>query len=175
MASKMLAFAAIIMMGLAFASCSKDENDTPKPDIPLGENYVVFDDHKEKIVTSEYKHQGSDNYMIRLNLANTETLEIQYNKRYHVKKTVYLDKHSKKFDDNLMYWTVIYWNKDPQVQVYATSEPGEEVFLSGTLRINGSPLTKLKIQMRDARVIGRDGIEHTIAADFDGKPSKMGK
>lgn len=24
-------------------------------------------------------------------------------------------------------------------------------------------------------MMGRDGIEHTIAADFDGKPSKMGK
>ena len=162
------------MMSAVFTSCSKD-NDDDNPPAPKTQ-IVVLDGVEKPIVKAEYEDKGSGNYNLYLYLSadRKEKVEVQLNKDLHMTGSpVDLTKQEKEHEGKF-YWTVNYYGADGKRIIDTWGKPGSSypVFTTGTLTMSGDPTGTINIKLENGRVKGKDGKEHTITLNYNGKMTK---
>ena len=180
-ASKALALAAaVMMMSAAFTACSKDsDNDNGGGTTPLPEpkaQTVTVDGVERSIVKVEYKDEGKGNYRIYLPLSEDRKEMVWFNINEDVVgNPVKLTERAKKSaDEDYFYWVVNYSNSDDVTLIESAGNPGMTVplFKTGTLEFTGSFKGTLNIRLKNGRIKGTDGKEHTITLSYSGKMTK---
>ena len=164
------ALATVVMMSTVFTSCSKDNDDEPKPSPKAGT--VTIDGVEKPILKAEYKDKADGNYALYLYLSadGKERVNIQLNKDLHMtghafNLTKREEEHSGKW-----YWSVEYYKPDDTKLIDTYGRPGYSipVFKTGTLTISGSPDGTINIKLENGRVEGTDGAEHTLVLSYSG-------
>ena len=100
-------------------------------------------------------------------------MEVQWNTNVHADRTVGLVR--KEENHSGFYWVVDYYATDGRQVIDTVSDPhltDVPVFLSGSLRITGTPETVFSLHVENGRVAGADAKEHTLSISYLGKPMK---
>ena len=182
-ASKALALAAAVMMMSAATACSKDsDNDNGGGTPPLPEpkaQTVTIDGVEKPILKAEYEDGGDGDYRLFLNLSadGKERVEIGLNKELHMTGSpIDLTEREKKHEGDEWYWAVDYYKPDniQLIDTYAHPDSERPVFTTGTLTASGSPDGTINIRLKNGRVKGKDGKEHTLTVSYSGTMEKYG-
>ena len=172
-ASKALALAATVMMSAAFTACSSSNDDpTTEPKV----NTVTLDGVDKPIVKAEYADMGDGDYSLYLYLSadRQEKVKFELNKDLHITGSpIDLTKKEKEHDGK-WYWSVDYYKPGDTKLINTFGSPGSStpVFTTGTLTVSGSPESTLNIKLKNGRVMGEDGNEHTLTVSYSGKMEK---
>ena len=168
-ASKALALAATVMMGMAFTACSSDNNDEPKPE--MFSNTVTLDGVEKPILKAKYDDRGKGNYFLYLNLSadGKERVTIQLNKNLHITGSPIKLTEKEEQHDGKWYWGVIYSDYGKSLfDTWGAFGSPSPIFDTGTLTMSGSPDGTVNIKLENGRVKGSDGKEHTFAISYKG-------
>ena len=167
-------FAVVVVVGLAFASCSKNDDNEPAGK----ENFVMIDGKEHTVVKVKHDFLGEKgNTAVHFMLPNTtpEDLVFSLNKNLHYNKVLDLTKSEKVYDDNF-YWTVYYtdkantthfWAGGRPAEIYKSWEPPLPTFKSGTLFISVDEKEHMKFVLKNGKVTDPKGKEHTISINWD--------
>ena len=164
------------MMSTVFTSCSKDNDDEPKPSPKAGT--VTIDGAERPIVKAEYKDKADGNYILYFYLSDDhkEKVIMQLNKDLHMTGSpVNLTKREKEHSGK-WYWSVEYYKPDDTKLIDTYGRPGYSipVFKTGMLTVSGSPDGTINIKLENGRVEGLDGKEHTLVLSYSGTMEKYG-
>ena len=163
-----------MMMSTAFTSCSKDNDDKPEPKFT---NTVTLDGVEKAILKAEYDPEGDGNYRIYLVLSADEKEQVVL----HINEDVFgtpikLTEKAKKNADNFYFnWTIDYYKSNGEggytrfIEASGNPEQSVPVFNTGTIEYAGSINGTLNIRLRNGRVKGKDGKEHTLTISYSGK------
>ncbi|EHO74128.1 hypothetical protein HMPREF9140_00289 [Prevotella micans F0438] len=170
------ALAAVVMMSTVFTSCSKDNDDEPKPSPKAGT--VTIDGAEKPILKAEYKDKADGNYILYFYLSDDhkEKVIMQLNKDLHMTGHAFNLTEREKEHAGFC-WVVEYYKPDGTQLIDTYGAPGEDdypVFKIGTLTISGSPDGTLNIKLENGRVEGTDGKEHTLTISYSGTMEKYG-
>ena len=178
-ASKALALAAtVMMMSAAFTACSSSNDD---PTTEPKANTVTIDGEERPIVKARYEDGFKGDYWLYLYLSadGKERVEIILDKELHMNGSLIdLTKKEEKHDEK-SYWGVAYYQLDnPDISILFSihGKPGNNhpVFTTGTLTASGSPDGTINIVLKNGRVMGDDGKEHTIVLSYSGTMENIG-
>ena len=165
-----------MMMSTAFTACSSDKSDDPTPE-PKFTNTVTLDDVGKPIIRAEYDNEGDGNYRIYLSLSDDGNERVVL----HINEDVFgipikLTEKTKKNADNFYFnWTVDYYKSNGEggytrfIEASGNPEQAVPVFNTGTIEYAGSINGTLNIRLRNGRVKGKDGKEHTLTISYSGK------
>ena len=180
------ALATVVMMSMAFTACSSD-NDDPKPDPEpeLKANTVTLDGIEKPVLSAEYDDKGYGNYYLFLNLdaKGEEYLTVGVNKMLHITGSA-IDLAKKEPERDGPYWLLSYITSKNKSLFITEGRPSNiphpdgnfyPVFVSGTLTVIGDVEGTMKIVLKNGRVKGEDGKEHTITASYSGTMTKLKK
>ena len=167
------ALAAVVMMSTVFTSCSKDNDDDPKPEPKV--NTVTIDGTERPILKAEYEDRKDGDYILYFYLSDDhkEKVEFQLNKDVHMTgNPVNLTEREKTHDG--WYWVVNYYKPDGNKLIVTFGNPDDAlpVFTTGTLTISGSPDGTINIRLENGRVKGEEGAEHTLTISYSGTMTK---
>ena len=163
------ALAAVVMMSTVFTSCSKDNDDEPKPSPKAGT--VTIDGAERPILKAEYEDRGNGNYLLFLYLSadSKEKIELNLNKDLHMTGSpIDLTKKEKEHDG--YYWVVGYYKPDDTTLIVTFGNPNDPtypIFTTGTLTMSGS-FENINIRLENGRVMGKDGKERTLIISYSG-------
>ena len=166
------ALAAVVMMSTVFTSCSKDNDDEPKPSPKAGT--VTIDGAERPIVKAEYKDKADGNYILYFYLSDDhkEKVEIDLNKDLHMTGSpVDLTKREKKHEGDEWYWAADYHNPDNSLftNTYGDPDSNSDLYLTGTLTVTGDPKSgKVSIKLENGRVKANDRKERTLTISYSG-------
>ena len=164
------ALAAVVMMSTVFTSCSKDNDDEPKPEPKA--NTVTIDGAERPIVKAEYEDKGNGNYKLYLNLSTDgkERVTICLNKDLHMTGSpIDLTKKEETHTGKEWYWEVIYSDHGKSLfDTYGTLGSPITLFKTGTLTASGSPDGTINIRLKNGCVKDSDGKEHTFTVSYSG-------
>ncbi|MGP1610281.1 MAG: hypothetical protein ACTTGW_01445 [Candidatus Cryptobacteroides sp.] len=140
---------------------------------------VTFDGVEKPILKAEYEDGGDGDYRLFLNLSadGKERVEIGLNKELHMTGSpIDLTEREKKHEGDEWYWAVDYYKPDDiqLIDTYAHPDSERPVFTTGTLTASGSPDGTINIRLKNGRVKGKDGKEHTLTISYSGKMDKYG-
>lgn len=181
-ASRMLALAAVVvMMSVAFTSCSKD-NDTPEvPQPETFPNIVMLDGKVMPVVSAEYESSTTPGaFRLFLNLSQDGKTYVMLcgNTALHIGKDINLA--MKESEGVSEHWTVGYWDADINGWFFQTNGAPSSVnplFITGMLRIDGNPLGgEVSVSLKKGKItdsVNGDGKEHTININWKGTPKKL--
>ena len=161
------------MMSTVFTSCSKDNDDEPKPSPKAGT--VTIDGAERPILKAEYEDRGNGNYLLFLYLSadSKEKIELNLNKDLHMTGSpIDLTKKEKEHDG--YYWVVGYYKPDDTTLIVTFGNPNDPtypIFTTGTLTMSGS-FENINIRLENGRVMGKDGKEHTLTISYGGTMEK---
>ncbi len=136
-------------------------------------NEIIIDNVRKQVVRTEYKDDDDGNYSLCLYLSTNECVEVQWNTNVHADRTVGLVR--KEENHSGFYWVVDYYATDGRQVIDTVSDPhlaDVPVFLSGSLKITGTPETVFSLHVENGRVAGADAKEHTLSISYLGKPMK---
>ena len=128
---------------------------------------------KKQVVRTEYKDDDDGNYSLCLYLSANECVEVQWNTNVHADRTVGLVR--KEENHSGFYWVVDYYATDGRQVIDTVSDPhltDVPVFLSGSLKITGTPETVFSLHVENGRVAGADAKAHALSISYLGKPMK---
>ena len=169
------ALAAVVMMSTVFTSCSKDNDDDPKPEPKAGT--VTIDGAERPIVKAEYKDKADGNYILYFYLSNDrkEKVRFQLNKDLHMTGSP-IDLTKREEEHAGFCWVVEYYKPDDTKLIDTYGRPGYSipVFKTGTLTISGSPDGTINIKLENGRVKGTDDKEYTLTVSYSGTMEKYG-
>ena len=89
------------------------------------------------------------------------------------------EKAKKNADAVYFYWTVDYYKSNGEggntkfIEASGNPEQSVPVFNTGTLEYAGSIKGTLNIRLRNGRVKGKDGKEHTLTVSYSGKITEL--
>ena len=178
-ASKALALAATVMMSAAFTACSSSNDDdggggTPPLPEPKAQT-VTLDGEEKPILKAEYEDRGNGNYLLFLYLSadSKEKIELNLNKDLHITGSP-IDLTKKEKEQHEWYWTVKYDKSygNRIINAFGSPDSSIPVFKTGTLTISGSPEGTLNIKLKNGRIMGKDGAEHTLTISYSGTMTK---
>ena len=154
-AKTIFAFATVVMMSTAFASCSKDNNDEPKFTGTVTVNGV-----ERPIVKAEYA--GNQSYTIYLYLSDdgVDKVILEMDKLLHMSdSSIDLTQKETPTLNGEYHWMVGYYKSSNTASISVIGSPDVEkpVFETGTLTVKGDPATGIDIKLDNGRVIGTDG------------------
>ena len=154
-AKTIFAFATVVMMSTAFASCSKDNNDEPKFTGTVTVNGV-----ERPIVKAEYA--GNQSYTMYLYLSGdgVDKVILEMDKLLHMSGSpINLTQKETPTLNGEYHWMVGYYKSSNTVSISVTGSPDVEkpVFETGTLTVKGNPATGIDIKLDNGRVVGTDG------------------
>ena len=184
-ASKALALATVVMMSAAFTACSSSNDDdggggTPPSPEPKAQT-VTLDGVEKTILKAEYDPEGDGNYRIYLILSADEKEQVVL----HINEDVFgtsiklTEKAKKNADAVYFYWTVDYYKSNGEggntkfIEASGDPEQAVPVFNTGTLEYAGSIKGTLNIRLRNGRVKGKDGKEHTLTISYSGTITEL--
>ena len=167
------ALAAVVMMSTVFTSCSKDNDDDPKPEPKA--NTVTIDGAERAILKAEYEDKKDGDYILYFYLSDDhkEKVTMQLNKDVHMTgNPVNLTEREKTHDG--WYWSVKYDKSygNRLINAFGSPDSSIPVFKTGTLTISGSPEGTLNIKLKNGRIMGKDGAEHTLTISYSGTMTK---
>ena len=153
-AKTIFAFATVVMMSTAFASCSKD-NDEPKFTGTVTVNGV-----ERPIVKAEYA--GNQSYTMYLYLSGdgVDKVILEMDKLLYMSgSSIDLTQKETPTLNGEYHWMVGYYKSSNTASISVTGSPDVEkpVFETGTLTVKGNPATGIDIKLDNGRVIGTDG------------------
>lgn len=153
-AKTIFAFATVVMMSTAFASCSKD-NDEPKFTGTVTVNGV-----ERPIVKAEYA--GNQSYTMYLYLSGdgVDKVILEMDKLLHMSGSpINLTQKETPTPNGEYHWMVGYYKSSNTASISVTGSPDVEkpVFETGMLTVKGDPVTGIDIKLDNGRVIGTDG------------------
>ena len=176
------ALAAVVMMSVAFTACSSSNDDPTTEPLPEPKAQTVTLDGEEKaILKAEYDPEGDGNYRIYLILSADEKEQVVL----HINKDVFgtpiklTEKAKKNADAVYFYWTVDYYKSNGEggntkfIEASGAPEQSVPVFNTGTLEYAGSIKGTLNIRLRNGRVKGKDGKEHTLTISYSGTITEL--
>ena len=154
-AKTIFAFATVVMMSTAFASCSKDNNDEPKFTGTVTVNGV-----ERPIVKAEYA--GNQSYTMYLYLSDdgVDKVMLEMDQVLHMDgRPIKLTQKETPVPNGEYHWMVGYYKSSNTASISVTGSPDVEkpVFETGTLTVKGNPATGIDIKLDNGRVVGTDG------------------
>ena len=168
------ALAAVVMMSTVFTSCSKDNDDEPKPSPKAGT--VTIDGAERPIVKAEYEDKADGNYILYFYLSNDrkEKVRFQLNKDLHMTGSP-IDLTKREEEHAGFCWVVEYYKPDDTKLINTFGNPGSSypIFDTGTLTMSGDPTGTIDIKLENGRVKGKDGKEHTLVVSYSGKMTEL--
>ena len=170
------ALAAVVLMGAAFTSCSKDNNDDePLPDAKP--NTVVIDGKERPVLSAKYSARSGNDYgfWLYLDAAHNEYVYFSLNGDVHLTgKPFDLTKKEPKHKGYA--WYVGHMNSNGKYTFEGEGTPRQDsdpVFNTGTLTMSGKPEGTISFKLSNGRIVGKgDKKEHTITLRYTGKMDK---
>ena len=158
------------MMSTVFTSCSKDNDDEPKPEPKA--NTVTIDGAERPILKAEYEDKKDGDYILYFYLSDDhkEKVTMQLNKDVHMTGNLIKLTEKEKVHTEKWYWVVECYKPDGTTLIYTFADPDSDVtvFKTGTLTISGSPESTLNIKLENGLVKGKDGKEHSLTISYSG-------
>lgn len=165
LANKTLAFATVMMMGLAFVACSSD--DDKNADENLKPMTVTIDKVDKKVVDAAYRNWGNNGYSITLLFSDNgpERVELYLNTEVHMGKDIDITQEQEGDGSS---WRVQYYNSEDQPIIMTDGYKQEKTnfFSEGKLKFVGDPNKAITITLTNGKVIGQDNKEHTLQISY---------
>lgn len=178
-AGKMLALAAVMMMGMVFTACSDDEPEVEKPK----ENFFNIDGTNLKAAS-----------VSSVAWENRFIFYVEFNRNEHGYSNHYLriegrlpegktsgtiDLTKQNSHDGVGSWEAMYRMDGKEIFMIGLTNEYVQTFLSGTMSVNviNTQTREIEISITNARVKDDkhgDGKEHTVSLYFKGKTEEYG-
>lgn len=164
-AKTVFTLAAVVMMSLAFASCSKDDDEKFTNTVTLG-------DVESSIFGARYIDEGNGNYSLFLYLSadGGKAVQISLNKELHMNGTpIDLKKKEERDYDGKRFWAVAYYeNGIGQIDTSGYPADGANAFKEGTLIVTGDLAGTINIKLENGRVTREGGNDSIFNISYSG-------